>query len=109
MRQGDCVPWRLWKEPDSCDLDFSETWVRLMFLELQDQVSVAEVTELVAFSRAALEAGAGLLTVAHSCPLAAVSSVPGPRVFPVPSALQRPLGTRPVLTLPALRPVQSSW
>lgn len=75
------VPWRLRKEPDSGDLDFGETWARLKLLELEDQVSVAEVAELVAFARAALEAGAGLLTVSltaalwRPCPLCPLPSL----------------------------------
>lgn len=105
MRQGGCVPWRLRKEPDPRDLDFSETRVRLRLPELQHQVSVAEVAELVAFAGAALEASDGLLTVSLT---GGRVLPPGPPVFPGPSALQRPLGTRPVLTLPAPRPVQSS-
>lgn len=58
-------------------------------------MSVAEVAELVAFARAALEAGAGLLTVStHGCPLAAVSSVPTPQpsLFPPPCSVPWALG-----------------
>lgn len=58
-----------------------------MFLELQDQVSVAEVTELVAFSRAALEAGAGLLTLSLTAALwrpYPLCPAPKSSLFPLP-------------------------
>ena len=95
MRQGGCVPWRLRKEPDSCGLDFSETRVRLRLLELQDQVSVAEAAEPVAFARAALEAGAGFLTVSLTAALwrpYPLCPAPKSSLFPLPCSVPWALG-----------------